>query len=89
LLTAERARNAALQAERDAERAKAARLQEQVEASERAKLEQDGNYKALAEKAQEDAARARAEADAALSRAADVQVNSELLVPLLCGLWKG
>lgn len=83
LLAAEKARNAALQAERDAERAKAARLQEQVEASERAKLEQDGNYKALAEKAQEDAARARAEADAALSRAADVQVNSELRLALI------
>lgn len=83
LLAAEKARSAALQAERDAERTKAARLQEQVEANERAKLEQDGNYKALAEKAQEDAARAKADADAALARAADVQVNSELRIALI------
>jgi hypothetical protein len=83
MLAAERAKSAALQAERDAERAKAASLQAQVEATERKKLEEDGNYRALAEKAEQDAARARQEADDAMRRASHIQVDSELRIALI------
>lgn len=83
MLAAERAKNAALQAERDAERAKADRLQKEVEATERKKLEEDGNYKALAEKAEQDASRARQEANEALQRASSIQVDSELRIALI------
>lgn len=83
LLKAERAKNAALQAERDAEKVRADSLQSKVEATERQKLEEDGNYKALAERAQEDATRARADAEAAQSRANDILINSELRIALI------